>query len=44
VYGQEALLPVEINLQACRVVLQNSLSAKEYTGLMMDQVDEVSES
>jgi transposase InsO family protein len=44
VYGQEALLPVEINLQACRVALQNSLSAKEYTGLMMDQVDEVSES
>jgi hypothetical protein len=44
VYGQEALLPVEINLQACRVAWQDALSAKEYTGLMMNRVDEVTES
>jgi transposase InsO family protein len=44
VYGQEALLPMEINLQACRVTLQYALSAKEYSSLLMDQIDEVHES
>jgi hypothetical protein len=30
VYGQEAVLPVEIGLQSLRVTEQGSLSAKEY--------------
>jgi hypothetical protein len=44
VYEQEAVLPMEFNLQACRVVRQNDLSAKEYTNLMMDRLDEAEES
>jgi hypothetical protein len=44
VYRQEALLPIEINLQACRVTLQHALSAEEYSSLMMDQIDDVHES
>jgi hypothetical protein len=38
------VLPVEVNLQACRVARQNDLSAKEYTDLMMDRLDEAEES
>jgi hypothetical protein len=41
--GQEALLPVEVNLQACRTSTQDALSAKEYIELMMDKIDEVTE-
>jgi hypothetical protein len=46
VYGPEAMLPVEINLQTYRVVGQDILSAAdyEYTELMMDKVDEAPES
>jgi hypothetical protein len=44
VHGQEAVLPVEVNLQACRVARQNDLSAKEYIDLMMDKLDEAEES
>lgn len=43
VYGQEAVLPVEINLQALRVARQNDLSALDYNNLMMDRIDNVSE-
>lgn len=43
VYGQEAVLPVEINLQVFRVARQNDLSAIDYTNLMMDRIDDVSE-
>jgi hypothetical protein len=43
VYGYEAVLPIEVNLQACRVARQNGLSAEEYTTLMMDQIDDVQE-
>jgi hypothetical protein len=35
---------VEVNLQACRVASQDSLSAIEYNYLMMDRLDEVPES
>jgi hypothetical protein len=42
VYGQNAVLHIEVNLQACRVARQNGLSA-EYTTLMMDRIDEVQE-
>ena len=43
VYGQEAVLPVKIKLQALRIARQNELSAVDYNDLMMDQIDEVSE-
>jgi hypothetical protein len=39
VYGKEAVLPVEINLQICRVAKQETLSAVEYHELMMDMID-----
>ena len=41
VYGQEAVLPVEINLDAYRLAKQNDLSAVDYPDLMMDNIDEV---
>jgi hypothetical protein len=44
VYGQEAILPVEINLQACRVARQSALSAVQYAELMIDRIDEIPES
>jgi hypothetical protein len=44
VYGQEAVLPMEIGLQSLRVIGQGSLSAKEYHELMMDKIDDVPES
>jgi hypothetical protein len=44
VYGQEAVLLVEIGLQSLRVNGQGSLSAKEYHELMMDKIDDVPES
>jgi hypothetical protein len=43
-YGQEAMLPVEVSLQNLRITGQDYLSAKEYTELMMDKVDEAPES
>jgi hypothetical protein len=44
VYGQEAVLPMEINLQMCRIIKQDALSAKEYTEGMMDRIDELPKS
>jgi hypothetical protein len=44
VYGQEAVLPIEVNLQNLRITGQDYLSAKEYTELMMDKIDEAPES
>jgi hypothetical protein len=41
VYGQEAVLPVEVNLGAYRLVKQNDLSVDTYHALMMDNIDEV---
>jgi transposase InsO family protein len=40
VYSQEVVLPVEVSLQNLRITGQDYLSAKEYTELMMDKVDE----
>jgi transposase InsO family protein len=42
-YGQEAVLPVEINLQTYRVARQEEMSAKEYAECMMMRVDKVHE-
>jgi hypothetical protein len=44
VYGQEAVLLVEIVLYSLRVTKQDSLSAKEYHELMMDKINDVHES
>jgi hypothetical protein len=38
------VLPVEVGLQNMRITRQDYLSAKEYTELMMDKIDEVLES
>jgi hypothetical protein len=43
VYGHEVILPVEINLQTCRIAKQDALSAKDYIGSMMDRIDELPE-
>ena len=43
VYGQEAVLPIEVNLDAYRLAKQNDLSAVDYHDLMMDNIDEVTE-
>ena len=42
-YGQEAVLPVEVNLDAYRLARQNDLSAVDYHDLMMDNIDEVTD-
>jgi hypothetical protein len=44
VYGQEAVLPIELGLQNLRVTRQDSLSAKECHELMMDKIDDVPKS
>jgi hypothetical protein len=41
VYGQEAVLPVEVNLDAYMLAKQNNLSAVMYHDLMMDNINEV---
>jgi hypothetical protein len=43
VYGQEAVLPVEISLNAVRIARQNDLTVGDYYNLMMDSVDEVTD-
>ena len=43
VYGQEAVLPVDVNLDAYRRAKQNDLSAVMYHDLMMDNIDEVTD-
>jgi hypothetical protein len=37
------VLPVQINLQTCRVAHQDALSAIEYKYIVMDGIDYVSE-
>jgi hypothetical protein len=43
VYGQEAVLPVEVNLGAYRLAKQNDLDAVVYHNLMMDNIDEITD-
>ena len=43
VYGQEAILPVEVNLDAYRLAKQNDLSAVNYYNSMMDNINEVTD-
>jgi hypothetical protein len=43
VYGQEVMLPVEVNLDAYKLAKQNDLSAIMYHDLMMDNINEVTD-
>ena len=43
VYGQEAILPAEVNLDAYRLAKENDLSAVDYYNSMMDNNDEVTD-
>ena len=43
VYGQKAVLPIEVNLDAYRFAKQNNLFAVMYHDLMMDNVNEVAD-
>jgi hypothetical protein len=43
VYGQEAALPIEVNLGAYRIAKQNDPSVDTYYALMMDNIDEVTD-
>jgi hypothetical protein len=42
-YGQEAVFPVEISLNAVRFARQNDLTITNYYNLMMDNIDEVTD-
>jgi hypothetical protein len=41
VYGHHAVLPWEIQLDSRRVVLQKDLSSRDYSGLMMDELEDL---
>jgi hypothetical protein len=41
VCGQEAVLLIEVNLDALRIARQNELLAVDYHNLMLDRLDEV---
>jgi hypothetical protein len=43
VYGQEAVLPVEVNLGTYRIAKRNDLNFDTYYVLMMDNIDEVTD-
>jgi hypothetical protein len=43
VYGQEAILSVQVNLDALRIAQQNELSVVDYRNLMLNRLDEVSD-
>jgi hypothetical protein len=43
VYGQEAVWPIEINLQSCRLKYQDQLGNEEYHSMMIDEMDDITE-
>jgi hypothetical protein len=43
VYGQEVVLPVEVNPGAYRLAKQNDINVDTYHALMMDNIDEVTD-
>jgi hypothetical protein len=43
VYGQETVLPAEVNLIALRFAKKNDLSAKDYYDLMLENIDKDAE-
>jgi hypothetical protein len=42
-YGQEAILPIEISLNAVRFAMQNDLAVGDYYNLMIDNIDELTD-
>jgi hypothetical protein len=42
VYGQEDVLPIDVNLDALRIARQNELLVVDYHNLMLDRLYEVS--
>jgi hypothetical protein len=43
VYGQEAVLPVDISLNTIRFARQNDITISDYYNSMMDNIDEVTD-
>jgi dihydroneopterin aldolase len=43
VFGQEVVLPIEVNMAAHRLAKQNELSIVDYHDLMMEIIDEVTD-
>jgi hypothetical protein len=43
VHGQEAVLPIEVNLGHYRLAKQNDLDTVVYHNLMMDNIDEITD-
>ena len=43
VFGQEVVLPVEVNLDAYRLAMQNDLDVVDYRNSMLDNIDEVTD-
>jgi hypothetical protein len=43
VYGQEIILPIEMNLGAYRLAKQKDLNVDTYHALMMDNINEVTD-
>jgi hypothetical protein len=41
IYGHHAVFPWEIQSDSRRVVLQKDLSSKDYSGLMMDELEDL---
>jgi hypothetical protein len=41
VYGHHVILPWEMQSDSRRVVLQKDLSSKDYSGLMMDELEDL---
>jgi hypothetical protein len=42
-YGQEVVLPMEINLQTYGVMHQDALLVVEYKTIMMDEIEDIPE-
>jgi hypothetical protein len=43
VYGQDAVLHVEVNMQTCQIIEQGTLSVEKYSEAMISKLDEVPE-
>jgi hypothetical protein len=41
VYGHHAILPWEMQSDSRRIILQKDLSSKDYSGLMMDELEDL---
>jgi hypothetical protein len=43
VYGQEVVLPIEVNMDVLRIARQNELPVVDYHNLIFDRLDEASD-